>query len=493
MLNIIISFISGILLSLAFSGANLHWLAWFALAPIMYYIYRLSWKQSLLSGLAFGIGFFACLIYWVAIFGKLPWIVLSIYEALFIVVFVGIAKLTGSKLSGWGRFILLPALWVALEWVRTLGFLGLAWGDLCYTQYKVPPVIQIAGITGAWGISFILAMSNSALANLAAARKDARELKSAHLQVLVTGLTILAVVLFGLVSLRNPITQDGHKIRAAVIQGNVKQDTDEYVEYMENTWRTYHIMTEDAGKKNADLIIWPETVVPGCVGRDKYAQNRLSDLAASVGAHLLVGGWDEINGKALNSAFLIGPNRGVLGRYSKVHLVPFGELVPMRKYLPFLQYYRARPTDTSPGPGYNVINSGLCTIGTGICFESTFPYISRKLTASGAELLCIITDDEWFGRTSAAEQHMSKSVLRAVENRRYLLRGAATGISCIIDPRGRILAEAGLFRPAILRADVQTISQKTFYTRHGDWLIYASLVLVFLMAIVNTYRKGRAK
>jgi len=490
----VICLISGVVLSLAFPRADLHWIAWFALAPLMYYTYRLTWKQALICGMAFGVGFFGSLLYWIAIFGKFPWVALSIFQGLFVLAFVAAAKLVGSRLGTWGRFILLPALWVAFEWIRSLGMFGFTWGDVGYTQYKVLPVIQIASLTGVWGVSFLLAASNAALANLAAARRSSSGLGAAHAQVLLVCLLVVAVVVFGLASLRMPVAATGRQVRAAVVQGNVNQDADQDVAYNERVWRTYRAMTSAAAEKGADLVVWPETVVPGCLGRDPFIQRRLSALAAVLGAHLLVGAWDEDDGgRVYNSAFLIGPGSGVLGRYWKVHLVPFGEYVPARKYMPFLRYYRVTAYDTSPGPGYNVMEVGDYKLGTAICFESIFPHISRQLTLSGANLLCVITNDAWFGQTSAAEQHMAKSVFRAVENDRYVIRGAATGISCIIDPRGRILARSGLFRRALLVHDVRTESDTTFYTRHGDWLVYACLALTLLLAVIASVRRASGR
>jgi len=447
----------------------------------------------LICAAAFGFGFFASLLCWIGIFGRLPWAALSVFQCLFMIAFVAAAKLIGSRLGPWGRFALLPALWVAFEWIRSLGMFGFTWGDLGYSQYKVLPIVQLASFTGVWGVSFLIAMSNSALASLAAARGNPRQRTAACARVLLVGLAVLSVGVLGYASLKRPLDRTGRPIRAAVIQGNINQDVEQDVAYYERTWHTYRTMTLAA--RNADLIVWPETVIPGYVGRDPYTQRELSDLAAAAGVHLLVGGSDENDaGGELNAAFLVGPGSGILGRYAKVRLVPFGEFVPLRRYMPFLRYYRVTPMDVSPGPGYNLLDTGSYRLGAAICFESIFPDISRRLTASGAELLCVMTNDAWFQRTSAAEQHMSKSVFRAVENRRYVLRAAATGISCIIDPHGRILTRAGAFRRAVLHADVRARTAKSFYTTHGDWLVYACFALVGLLTMVAIAQNpGRKK
>lgn len=456
-------------------------------------MYQRSWRTALLCGWAFGAGFFASLLYWIAIFGTLPLVGLAIFQGAFTAVFAVAGRLIGGRLGLWCRLILLPMLWISLEWFRSLGLLGFTWGNIGYSQYKVLPVIQIAEITGVLGVSFIIALANAALANMLISLKAKDKRSPAFLQMSAAALVILASSLFGVTRISAPITPSGAKITAAVVQGNVRQDTDDWFDFAQKTWDIYRPLTVEAARNGADLIVWPETAVPGNLAHDPGVQRQLFALSRLTKVNLLVGGWKEYQGKAFNSAFLINPKDGIVSEYSKTHLVPFGEFVPARKYMPFLQYYRVRPQDTSPGTGYNIMRNNGYRIGTAICFESAFPYISRKLTSAGAELLCVITDDEWFGNTSAAEQHLSKSVFRAVENRRYLLRGAATGVSAVIDPKGSILDSAPLWKSSVIVHDVWPVSGKTFYTRHGDWLVLSSLagILVFLLLPILGYLYNR--
>ena len=480
--GIFIPLISGVVLSFAFPRANLHWLAWFTLAPLMYYTYRLPWKRALLSGLAFGLGYFGSLLYWTLIFGALPWALLAIFQALFVLIFVITAKGLGSRLGLWGRFVLMPALWISIEWLRSLGMMGFTWGDIGYSQYQILPLIQIAGLTGVWGVSLILAMSNAALANLYTARRIKVGHLTAMYQVTLVVLAAIGLVIFGRAVEIQPI--QGREIKAAVIQGNINQDTDWNLAYRENVWDTYTRLTLDASSRGARLILWPESVIPGCPGRNPVDQIKLRAIARGTQATLLVGGHDEDSaGKSYNSALLITPENGMVGRYSKVHLVPFGEFVPARKYMPLLKRYRAAMFDTSPGPGWNLLDTGSYKLGTAICFESIFPGILRQMTRNGAEILCVITNDVWFGRSSAAEQHMSKSVFRAVENHRYLLRAASTGVSCIIDPHGRIMDHEDIFRRKVIIEPIRLQSGMTFYAKHGDWLVYLSLILTVILTL----------
>ncbi|MHB1000908.1 MAG: apolipoprotein N-acyltransferase [Armatimonadota bacterium] len=489
MLNIIISLISGILLALSYPALNLHWMAWFSLVPLMFYINRLRWRQSVLCGFAFGFGFFAVLLYWITVFGKLPWIALAVHQALFIVLFAVIAKLSVRWIGLWGRLLLYPALWVSIEWLRTLGILGFTWGDIGYSQYKVIPVIQIASITGIWGVSFLIVLVNTTLSNLVIAFHNPYHRRVAGIQILSVSLIVLSVIVYGLDNADNQTDSMGRMIKAAIIQGNIDQDTEEDAAFYDQSWDTYTSLTQQATVDGVDLVVWPETVVPGYISQT-YVRERLQDLASESKSYILAGAWDSDNlDKSFNSAVLISPDKRLLGRYAKVHLVPFGEFVPARKYLPFLKYYRVTPHDTSPGEGYNVLDTGLYKIGTAICFESIFPEISRRLTASGAEILCIITNDCWYDETAAAEQHMAMSVFRAVENRRYVLRGATTGISCAIDPAGRVLVNSSTQKRAVVKSSVMTLDNRTFYTVYGDWLVYISLLITLIIGSTSAIRR----
>jgi len=487
--TLLLSLVSGIALSLAFPGAGIHTMAWVALVPLFYVAVNREPAFSALCGFLFGLGFFGSLLWWIRIFGGLPWTLLVIFQSLYIAGFALCASIFTGRVSGWVRFLVLPALWVAFEWLRAQGLLAFTWGDVGYSQAPALPVIQFAAATGVWGVSFIVALVNSALANAFSEWDENRSLRRWYAQAGVTALIAAIVIGFGLLSLNTP--EKGEPIRAAVVQGNIDQDTDEDLDYYDKCLTTYRRMTLDAASKSAELIVWPETAMPGFPGSEPYLQGWLASLSAEVNASLVVGGRDEdLRGRIFNSAFLTVPEDGMVSRYAKVRLVPFGEFVPWRDTLPLLDNYRVTPVDLTPGRGFNLLDGGPCRIGVAICFESTFPYISQTLALSGAELLCVITNDAWFLRSAAAEQHARMSVLRAVENRRYLLRAAATGVSCILDPRGRVVGEVPIWEKGTVSAEVRALDGTTFYTRHGDWFAYAALG-ISIAALVNAIRDRR--
>ncbi len=492
--SLLIAFISGPILTLAFPRTNAYPLAWIALVPLFHFSVRKGWRAAALHGFVFGLGFFGSLLHWISVFGILPWIALAVVQAFYTAGFALSARLIAGRLGGWGRLIVLPALWVSFEWLRALGLLGFTWGDVGYSQAYAGLVVQLASITGVWGVSFFAAAINASLANAAADWAKNRSLRGSYAQLGAAAVLAALVVGYGLIALRTPIS--GKTIRAAVVQGNVDQTVAEDLAYYDESTQTYRRMTLEAASKKPDLIVWPETAMPGFPGSEPYLQGWLSVLSRDAGAYLVVGGRDaDLRGRVYNSALLVGQEEGVIARYAKVRLVPFGEFVPLRGRFPaldpILNQYKVTPIDLAPGREFNLLEGGPCRIGAAICFESIFPYISRNLTASGAELLCVITNDTWFERTPAAEQHAQMSVLRAVENRRYVLRAASTGVSCIIDPRGRVLAHMPIFRQGTLTASVRSVSGQTFYTRHGDWFVYAAPAIVGAASIASLLRRRK--
>jgi len=487
-LHIPVCAVAGAALSLAFPKANLYPIAWFAVAPLMYYTYRLPWKQALLSGFVFGLAFFLSLLYWVGMFGLLPLVLLAVIQSLYIMAFVGLARVLGSGLGVWGRMILLPALWIIAEWMSSLWITGFPWGNTGYSQYKLLPLVQVSSATGVLGVSFLLALSNAVVANWLTARRS----RSAIAQAGVVVALVVALWIWGSAAIVD-YHVSGRPVRVAVVQGNIRQNVPHDAAYIARISYTYGRLTQEAADRGAKLVVWPEGVAPGCVNCDPVLLRHLTEVSEkSDGVRILVGGRGEAgDGRTFNCAYLIGSPEGLLGTYSKVQRVPFGEFVPLRDYLPLLARYRVMPYDVSPGPGFNVLRSGRDKIGAVICFESAFYHIGRSLANSGAEILCVITNDTWFGRTAAPEQHMSKSVFRAVENRRFVLRGAVTGISCVIDPCGRMVSRAGLFEEKLLVSDVAFISEKSFYTRHGDWLVCLSMLASLLLGATSLRARRR--
>ncbi len=294
---------------------------------------------------------------------------------------------------------------------------------------------------------------------------------------------------------------DATTVRAAVIQGcehgdlspkdvNVALTPQE----QDRTMALYDTLTAEAARREPVLAVWPESVLPAPPTDDPALAARVGGLVQKNKVWLLAGGPGRDGaGQLTNAAYLYSPTGDLVRRYDKVQLVPFGEYVPMRNHLPFLDRYNVRDFDFAAGAVHPVLQAGTVTLGPAICFESTFPMISWELTGKGAQLLAMITNDAWFGKSAAPAQHRQIAVLRAVENGRWVLRAASTGISCIIAPDGRIVTEAGLGQRAALTADVQLLTGPTWSVRLGapfGWAMVAPLPSSGPLAVVGAGTPG---
>jgi apolipoprotein N-acyltransferase len=309
---------------------------------------------------------------------------------------------------------------------------------------------------------------------------------------------------------------------AAAIQADLNQDVpwqngrpaDPRV-YENMMGRFGRMIAQAHQQDHTQLCMIAETGLPGYPRLDTGLRNRIfswaveNDTALAAGAHDI----DAATGEDTNALFVITPRRDASGRarlterdtgegslatgqiageYAKQELVPFGEYVPYRKYLPFLNALHVAIFDDQPGSADQpAVDAGapVGQIGSAICYESSYPRFLRQQTRAGANVLDVITDDTWFGRTAAAEQHMAMSAMRAAENHRYLVRCAATGISAIFDPDGRVIAEAPLFTQSVVAAPIVSLSGETPFVRYGDWFVGLCVVIVVLVGMLSIARK----
>jgi apolipoprotein N-acyltransferase len=498
--------VSGMLLTVSFPDFNLYPLAFVALVPLMVSIQSMTSKQSFYAGFAAGFCHFMTLIYWivptVTIYGGLHPLLgvstlalLCIYLSLYV---GGFAWLIKQLNPPGGLLPLLGALlWVGLEYIRSHALTGFPWGVLGYSQHANLTLVQTADLTGVLGLSFLIVLCNLALVQLIlylgpslAPKKISR--RSVSMAVCYTLVLMAAALTYGRARLPviDGLIQAALKPKISVVQGNIRQDLKWDTRFKDSTVEQYGRLSLTAAEKNPDLIIWPETALPFYYGADTLYTSQTDVYIRKAQTHFLVGSpafeRDKETTRFYNRAYMLTPLALVTGFYDKTHLVPFGEYVPLESYLTFLGKITQQAGNFSAGaPPYIPLAFNNHQTGVLICFEILFPSIARAFVNNGADLLTTLTNDAWFGHTPAARQHFSIAVLRAVENRRSVVRAANTGISGFIDPSGRVLEKTSLFTTTAVTRPMPALEMISFYTRHGDLIGLAALVAICLGFMVK--------
>ncbi len=437
-------------------------------------------------GLVTGAFYFAGTLYWtstvVETFGGVnP--VLSVAAAgmliavlsLFPGLFAGVASVLCRALGAQGLLVA-PAIWVSTELLRGIVLGGFPWELLGYSQVGVIPVVQIASVTGVYGVSALVCLVSAALAHLAIDR--AREgIASAG----AAALLVAVVAIWGAVRVHDgSLARHGDPIKVALIQGNVEQEQKWDPSRAEGILKTYLSMTQEAAARGASLIIWPESATPFLYEHEMAGQARIASLVRSAGITLLFGSDQFEPGnppRYYNAAFMLRPDGTTAAVYRKIHLVPFGEFIPLKRLLFFAAPLVEGSSDFSPGTDVTLLPVGRHWISTAICYEVVYPRLVGEAARKGSELLTTITNDAWYGTSSAPHQHFSQAAMRAVEQGRYLVRSANTGISGIIDPYGHVLQRSAIFVPATVEGDVRFLDGLTLYGRIGDAFAYGCVLL----------------
>jgi len=507
-LNLFLAVLSGWLLTLSFPKAGFSWLAWFALVPLLAALRNLSPKNGFYLGLCAGIAHYLTLLYWLAhtmsTFGHLPLYVsipilllLSAYLALYVAIFSMGLTLFCQRSSF--LLFMIPLVWVSLEYIRSFLFTGFPWELLGYTQFNMLHLIQISDIFGVYGVSFCVALSNAAffLAYLYLSGKDwqEEEVKSRLTIESVVAVTLIFcfVWFYGKWQIQSIRKRTSHSpsIKVTIVQGNIDQSKKWDPAFQRVSTVKYINLSLLAKKHKPDLVVWPETATPFY-----FLQNsRLSELVKKgvhdTGTDFLIGSpsfkLEKNHVEYYNSAYLIGPEEKVYGRYDKVHLVPFGEYIPFKKWLPFLGKMVEGVGDFNPGKKGHTIKWGNLRLGIQICYEIIFPNLSRAIVKNHASLLVNITNDAWYGRSSAPDQHFSMTIFRAVENRRSIVRAANTGISGFIDPCGRVIAATPLFKDVTITRPVPILEKTSFYSHFGDLFAMACLGITLVTGFLGYF------
>jgi apolipoprotein N-acyltransferase len=493
----------------------LDWLAWFALVPLLYALKDQPAGAGFRLGFTTGIVHFLTLLYWLVpvmrTYGYLPaylsisvLFLFAVFLALFIASFAAALARVGKKPVR--CLVMIPLLWVALEYLRSFIFSGFPWELLGYSQFNRLQLIQISDILGVYGLSALIAFVNGAVFITLLYFTKRRWLDAEITKRLVTGaITALILVIalswsYGYWRLKtiNHLIAISPKTRIAVVQGNIDQAVKWDPAFQIDTVKKYNRLSSSITKQRPDLIVWPESATPFYFLYDIKPTELVFEGIERTATDYLIGSPSFVKSgdmvRYFNSAYLISPLTKNMSKYDKTHLVPFGEYVPFKKWLPFLGKMVAQVGDFKAGMEGKTLPWKTEQVGVQICYEIIFPGLSRAMTRNNASLLINITNDAWFGKTSGPYQHFSMTVFRAVENRRALVRSANTGISGFIDPAGRVLASTPLVEDAALVHSIPLMKIKTVYTRVGDLfarMCFALAIIIVLLEILKFAFKFR--
>jgi len=504
--ELLLAIVSGACLVLAFPPIDLVPAAFVGLIPLFYVIRNVKrggFWSGFRPGFVAGITFFLLLLYWLALLSSDqmdnpvvmsgPLFLLVLLQSFYWGLFSAVASFVGNRTRvPW--FVVLPVLWVAFEQLRSLGVIGFTWGALGYAAVNVPRAIQFASVTGVFGVSLWLALSNALVLEVVSGRRRRRALATALAVVL------LLPVLHGTLVLRGAEDREDaeRSMRVAVIQPNISGETKWDARYKSESFETLGRLSLQAADRKPDLIVWPETAAPSYLLYEPddlalvAAVARQADIPILTGCPNLVSGDAEDGaGRPLNSVLLIDADGIPRAAYSKMKLVPFGEAIPFETVIPALKEVNFGEADFWPGSEVVVFEHPEGAFSALICYESTFPRLARRFVAGGAELLVNVTNDVWYGRSSMPFQHASMAVMRAVENRRSVARSANSGVSMLIDPYGRVMCRTEIFEEGFLVERLPVVSDRTFYTTHGDVFPWGAMLVGGLMLVLGLSGGGR--
>jgi len=536
---------SGLLYAFCFAPFNQAWLCWLALTPLLAAIWfsgaeaKRRWRRDLALGYVAGLAFFWTVFFWLRTVTVPGLVLVGLYMAIYFALWSWICGLlrpslrapavvnrwmqpppnsllssTGSapasespqSRSPWLRStnnlrlaFLLAAVWVAQEWLRSLVLTGWGWNTLGTALHAQLTLIQITEFTGVAGLSFLVAFANVIL--LTTVRRFILEIHvrpmRPHYDLTLTMAAIVGVMGFGLRALQ--VHRPANPLHVALVQPNIPRDQKFNAEFAQSTFDQFTRLSAPAlgSSPRPDLLVWPESSMPGPVLHDEPSHRFVMDFSGSAQTDLLLGTIDRDEAEAwYNAALLVSDAGKRVQVYRKVHLVPFGEYVPGRHTMPLLARIVGDqvPDDFAFGKEHTVfrLSNDKATVAPLICFEDTIGDLTRQFVLAGANLLANVTNDGWFLRSAGSQQHLANAVFRCAETRLPMVRAANTGVTCFINEFGRITQilrdeNGSQFTEGVLMGEVAIPIDKrtTFYVRHGELFAeccvgISAMVLLFL-------------
>ena len=479
---------AGLFTSLAFPPIGAWPVAFVGLVPLLLVLRASSAGRGALVGLCFGLGLYGASLYWILLFGELAWTALVLLSAAVIAGFGAVAVIVRRPDRPIVDAFAIAAAWTVLDWIRgAWPFGGFTWVSLGVSQVDNRALLPLAGITAVWGVTFVVVLVNVTVAALLA-----RQGSGGHRVVLavVAGLAVVAPVVLPAAVI------DGPTVSIDVVQIDVRvppglSTVEEDLVVARRNIEAHRSLGTGSG---ADLVVWGEGALDPAAQRDPATMAATREAIATVGVPTTIGAVvNDVDGSQHTSVLAFDAQGQLVDRYDKVHLVPFGEYVPFRRRLQWIDAIDQIPIDRVSGEGYDPIQQpGLPPYGTPICFENAFPSIPRTFVRDGAQFLVVPVNNASYLFTAAAAQHLQMSQMRAVETGRWVVDAGVSGISAFIDPAGAVQSRTDLFQPVILRGQVQTSTAQTVYVRFGDWVPLFSLVII-AMSLLTPRRRTLAR
>ncbi|MBC2715627.1 MAG: apolipoprotein N-acyltransferase [Desulfobacteraceae bacterium] len=473
-------------------------LAWIGLLPFFFALSGTSAIQAFLIGWLFGSVHIAGVSYWLfnafyfysnaglsvtIIFLIVIWGFVGLYFAGFAVI---AAKIIQKNTGPVVKLIMIAGLWVAVELIRVHFLGGCPWALAGYSQYSWLNIIQIADVTGVYGVSFLILITNYAFFEMIQNISNFnRAFKTLWLPLCLIGVSLVygsfRISYFSPANLK----QSSNSEMIATIQGSVEQNARWKMDNREAIEALYMNMTAEALKNRAKLVIWPETVIP------YYLQDsipvKLQKMLKKSNASLITGGpryaLEKEKFSYYNTAFYV-TSQGIEKMQDKIHLLPFGEYFPLG-FIDVLKLRYAGPREYVPGNTFSIFDTPVGRVGTLICWEVIFSDLARQFVKHGADIIVNISNDSWFGRSSAHYQHFSMSVFRAVECRRPLVRSANTGISGFVDLTGNITHFLKPFTEGYLLNNPGTTDKISYYCKYGDIFGFFCCILFVILFLFH--------
>jgi apolipoprotein N-acyltransferase len=482
---------AGVLLSLANPPVDIGPIAFLALVPLLWVLRGARTRRGAWYGLVFGLTYYGILMYWLLPFGVIAWFPLVLSQAGYAALFGALFPAIWRDESPIRSALAAAALWTAIDWARgswPVG--GFTWGGLGYTQHADPMLLPLASVTGVWGVTFVVVVGNAIVVAVARAARTAREgWRARALSLVAAGAA--AALLPVIVPLP---AAAGPGLRVAVVQGNVPRELASDRLLQQSVVGDNHIrLHARLAAAPPDLAVWPENALADDPTVDPVLGAQVAQAIRAVGSPTLVGAIRATpDGRYFNQALLYSGRGDVVGRYIKIHLVPFGEYIPFRSVFKWTERYRRGNADLVAGDRIQLFDVRGVRVGTPICFENAYPDLFRRFVARGADVMVVTTNDSSFLESVASKEHVIMSQLRAVETGRWIVQAAISGHSAVIDTHGRVVAETGLFTSAILERSIPGSDARTAYVRFGDWFPWTCglIVALALVAAFASKRRG---